>query len=117
MYHRFVDAPSREVDGHPVEVLDGQMAAIRAHHEPWTVQRHFEALTGAPGDGDCPVVVTVDDGYRDFATVALPLFEEHRIPVTLYVTTGFVAGEHSSFSGVTLTGPADFVFDGVIELG
>ena len=94
MYHRFVDSPRRGVDGHGIETLDWQMAAVKAHHEPWTVQRHFEALSGTrPGNGGCPVVVTVDDGYRDFASTALPVFEKYGIPVTLYVTTGFVSGD------------------------
>ncbi len=35
------------------------------------------------------VVVTFDDGYVDNITHAYPIFKKHRIPFTLYVTTGF----------------------------
>src|SRR5205823_6263731 len=34
------------------------------------------------------VVLTFDDGYRNFLTVALPLLCQYRIPATLFVVTG-----------------------------
>jgi peptidoglycan/xylan/chitin deacetylase (PgdA/CDA1 family) len=36
------------------------------------------------------VAITFDDGYRDNLTVALPLLEKFRLPMTLFVTAGFV---------------------------
>lgn len=36
---------------------------------------------------------TFDDGYRDNLTVALPIFEKHAVPFSVYVTTCFL--EHS----------------------
>ena len=40
-----------------------------------------------------PLIVTVDDGYCDFAKVAMPLLEKYEVPATLFVTTRFVDGE------------------------
>lgn len=37
-----------------------------------------------------PVVITFDDGYADFAELALPVLERHGLASTLYVTTGEV---------------------------
>lgn len=37
-----------------------------------------------------PVVITFDDGYRDFATAAYPILNRLRLPVTLYVPTALV---------------------------
>jgi peptidoglycan/xylan/chitin deacetylase (PgdA/CDA1 family) len=36
------------------------------------------------------VAITFDDGFRDNLTVALPLLEKFRLPVTLFVTAGFL---------------------------
>ena len=36
------------------------------------------------------VCVTLDDGYRDNLTVALPLFHRLQVPFCVYVTTGFI---------------------------
>jgi len=39
------------------------------------------------------VALTFDDGFRDNLTVALPLLEKYRMPMTLFVTAGFVGRE------------------------
>src|SRR6185295_12248173 len=36
------------------------------------------------------VAITFDDGFRDNLTVALPLLEKFQLPITLFVTAGFV---------------------------
>jgi peptidoglycan/xylan/chitin deacetylase (PgdA/CDA1 family) len=36
------------------------------------------------------VAITFDDGFRDTLTVALPLLEKYRLPITLFVVAGFV---------------------------
>jgi peptidoglycan/xylan/chitin deacetylase (PgdA/CDA1 family) len=36
------------------------------------------------------VAITFDDGYRDNLTVALPLLERFQLPITLFVTAGFL---------------------------
>jgi peptidoglycan/xylan/chitin deacetylase (PgdA/CDA1 family) len=38
----------------------------------------------------CLTAITFDDGYRDNLTVALPLLEKFGLPMTLFVTAGFV---------------------------
>jgi peptidoglycan/xylan/chitin deacetylase (PgdA/CDA1 family) len=34
-------------------------------------------------------VITLDDGYRDTVEHALPVFQKHKVPATVYVTSGF----------------------------
>ncbi|HEY6802588.1 MAG TPA: polysaccharide deacetylase family protein [Pyrinomonadaceae bacterium] len=40
--------------------------------------------------GSRQVAITFDDGFRDNLTVALPLLEKYNLPMTLFVTAGFV---------------------------
>lgn len=42
---------------------------------------------------DNVVVVTFDDGYRDFFDIAFPILQEEGVPATLFLTTGFVSGD------------------------
>jgi peptidoglycan/xylan/chitin deacetylase (PgdA/CDA1 family) len=39
------------------------------------------------------VAITFDDGFRDNLTVALPLLEKFHLPMTLFVTAGFINRE------------------------
>ena len=36
--------------------------------------------------------LSFDDGYRDTLEVALPVFAARRVPMTVYLTTGFLDG-------------------------
>lgn len=48
----------------------------------------------AAGDRSEPFAVfTLDDGYKDNLTDALPVFERHDVPFTLYLTTGLPDGD------------------------
>jgi peptidoglycan/xylan/chitin deacetylase (PgdA/CDA1 family) len=55
------------------------------------VARLSETLT-AP-ESDRLTAITFDDGFRDNLTVALPLLEKYQLPITLFVTAGFVGRE------------------------
>lgn len=43
-------------------------------------------------DGGRFAVFTFDDGYVDNLDTALPVFDAHRVPFTIYVTTGLIDG-------------------------
>jgi peptidoglycan/xylan/chitin deacetylase (PgdA/CDA1 family) len=45
------------------------------------------------------VVITFDDGFRDFYTHALPILQEHQFPATMFVVSGFVRSQPASFEG------------------
>jgi peptidoglycan/xylan/chitin deacetylase (PgdA/CDA1 family) len=93
MYHRFSGAGADNAGYPDRATLAWQMARIVEHHAVWSVARHHGAVIGPwPEDANCPVVVTIDDGYRDVYEVAFPVFRDHHIPAIIYVTTGFVDG-------------------------
>jgi peptidoglycan/xylan/chitin deacetylase (PgdA/CDA1 family) len=85
LYHRVVGLGG-EIDIPPA-LFERQLAALAEGERVLTLD---QALDGDAAGG---VVVTVDDGYRDFHDTVLPLLVRYRIPALLYLATGLVAGE------------------------
>ncbi len=52
------------------------------------VVRLYQTLRGSSKSR--MVAITFDDGFRDNLTVALPLLEKYKLPMTLFVTAGFI---------------------------
>jgi peptidoglycan/xylan/chitin deacetylase (PgdA/CDA1 family) len=91
MYHRFSEAPRPGYVS--AEVFREHVRHIKHHFNPISLQQlvamQFEGGDTIPN----AVVITVDDGYRDFYDVAYPILLEEGVPATLFVTTGFVNGD------------------------
>jgi peptidoglycan/xylan/chitin deacetylase (PgdA/CDA1 family) len=85
LYHRVVGLGG-EIDTPPA-LFERQLDALAGGERVLTLD---QALDGDAGGG---VVVTVDDGYRDFSDTVLPLLVRYRVPALLYLATGLVAGE------------------------
>lgn len=49
-----------------------------------------------PGEADCSIAVTLDDGYADNLVTALPLLEAERVPATVYVIADAI-GDPAAF--------------------
>jgi peptidoglycan/xylan/chitin deacetylase (PgdA/CDA1 family) len=64
------------------------------------VDEYASILKGGGSLPERPVVITFDDGFADFRECALPALRRAGIPVTLFVTTGFLDG-FSDGAGVT----------------
>jgi peptidoglycan/xylan/chitin deacetylase (PgdA/CDA1 family) len=79
------------------EVLEHQLQDLVATERVLTVD---DILTGDPEGG---VIVTFDDGYRDFYDEALPLLTKYRVPATLYLATGLVANGSATRPSDALT--------------
>lgn len=91
MLHRFRD-PEAGIEGQDPATLRRALIALRAQQVRFLslrdLMRHISAEEPLPGPS---AVFTVDDGYADFGRIAAPLFAEFDCPVTVFVTTEFVA--------------------------
>lgn len=88
MYHRFADPPVK--DWASPGYFEVQVRHIKERYQPFSavgllqyIERHGRVPKHA-------LVITVDDGYRDFYEYAFPILKEYQVPATLYATTGFI---------------------------
>lgn len=96
---------------------------------PETFERQLQVLSErervlpmecAVSDAEGGVVVTFDDGYRDFYDVALPLLLRYRVPACLYLTTGLVHGQNgldSPLPRLTWSQAQEAVSTGLVTVG
>ncbi|MGN9912915.1 polysaccharide deacetylase family protein [Phytohabitans sp. LJ34] len=69
--------------------FDEQMALLKERQcTPLTVTRYATWLLGDLPMPERPVLVSLDDGYRDLATAALPVLLRYKLWATAYVVTG-----------------------------
>lgn len=95
MYHEITGGPE---EGSRFAVTASEFEAQLAYLKDegfTTVTADFfgKALSGkAEGLPERPVVLTFDDGYEDFYTLALPLLATYGFTATLFMTAGWIRG-------------------------
>jgi peptidoglycan/xylan/chitin deacetylase (PgdA/CDA1 family) len=99
LYHRVGDGPG-EIEL-PAPVFERHLASLAQKERVLSLD---EALARREGG----VVVSVDDGYRDFVDVVVPLLVRYRVPAILYLATGLVADDATR-------GPDALTWDGLRE--
>ncbi|MEA2592798.1 MAG: hypothetical protein QOD62_2629, partial [Actinomycetota bacterium] len=94
LYHSISEAASSDVARFTItpKVFDGHMRHLAEEgYSSMTVTQLLPVLEGRSDVlPERPVLVTFDDGFRDFLTNALPVMQRHGIVSTLYATTGFM---------------------------
>jgi len=96
LYHRVATLKS---DPWGLAVTPGRLAEHLEVLREYTTPMKLGDLSVALRDGRVPdrcVVVTFDDGYLDNLRNAKPLLERHRVPVTVFVASGFI-GDRREF--------------------
>lgn len=94
-YHR-VDEPGNRpwLDPHNISALpeqfNEQMKLLAEKYNPVGVRDVFACMRGKRSLPDDAVLVTVDDGYRDFKEVIFPTCVKYGIEPLLFVPTAFV---------------------------
>ena len=92
MLHRF-RCPENPNEGYDAATV--RRALVHLRRERYHIVS-IEELIRLALEGQVPdraVSFTIDDGYRDHATIAGPVFAEFDCPVTTFVTTGFLDGQ------------------------
>ncbi len=87
MYHRIVD--NKKLPGISVDIFEQQLIYIQKHFNVIGMDEFIQRLQNAALFSN-HIVVTFDDGHKDFFQTAWPLLKKYKIPATLFVTTGFV---------------------------
>lgn len=95
VYHFIRDANPADVLGVDLSVRPAlfaqQMALLAAEGgHPISLAQLFDALRGRAALPAHAVVLTFDDGYRDFATAAAPVLLSHHFTAIDYVVSGFI---------------------------
>src|ERR1043165_9583048 len=98
LYHSVSDTPTGDFG--PFTVSRSQFAAhldrlLALEFVSLTVGQMLERVTSPVPLPERTAVVTVDDGFADFAANAWPEHQERQMPATLYVTAGFIGGRSS----------------------
>lgn len=95
MYHRVTDAPAPALARFAVApaAFRRQMEWLRARGFVPVGLADFEAhVWEGAALPDRPVLLTFDDGYRDFGENAMPVLESLGLPATVFLPTGHVGG-------------------------
>lgn len=96
LYHRIEDpaAVRRDLAPDPVSasaaLFERQLRYLTRWYCPVGADEVLAALAGRHRLPPRAVLVTFDDGYRDFAELAWPILKRYRVPAVLFVPTAFV---------------------------
>lgn len=88
MYHRFAASGSPSHLGR--DEFDRQLEEIGRHYRVVTLGELAAELRERGRAESDTVVITVDDGYRDFHEHAFPALQRRGMKATIFVTTGFL---------------------------
>lgn len=77
-----------------------QMAWLHEHgYQTVTLEGAVSRLRGTTQDTARPVVITFDDGYRNFLESAFPALQEYGFSATMFLPTNSIGTETRSFKG------------------
>jgi peptidoglycan/xylan/chitin deacetylase (PgdA/CDA1 family) len=82
MYHRFPE---------DTQALEWQCNHIRRHYKPIGLDDWAHNENGSLAGNS--LIVTIDDGYRDFLLYGAPVFRAFDIPCTVYLVSDFLDGK------------------------
>lgn len=90
--HRFADVNGSR-RGHCTEILRDTLHVLRSAGVTLVTLDAMLSELSSPSATRSPMVAfTVDDGYRDFVNIGIPIFLEYECPATCFVVPGVIDG-------------------------
>ena len=105
MYHSISEGAERSVSPYyrtctPPEVFAEQMALLRsAGYAAVGLKTGLERFQRPGKPSERLVVITFDDGFRDFYSAAFPILRRHGFSATMYLPTDYIGNERRRFQG------------------
>jgi peptidoglycan/xylan/chitin deacetylase (PgdA/CDA1 family) len=107
MYHSISETPNESGRKHPyfvtetsLKVFDAQMKYLRdSGYSTISVDHAVALLNSKQPDDRRYVVITFDDGYRDFYSHAFPVLNKYGFCATVYLPTAYINHESQQFLG------------------
>jgi peptidoglycan/xylan/chitin deacetylase (PgdA/CDA1 family) len=109
MYHMICEPQSAKEARYacPPQRFRQHIQQIRAQGFQAISLKHVAlAIAGKAELPDKAIVVTLDDGLEDNYSHAFPVMAEFDIPATIFLTTGYIAGQNSWIQGEGFPGKA-----------
>jgi peptidoglycan/xylan/chitin deacetylase (PgdA/CDA1 family) len=72
------------------EFRAGMELVLASDRVALTAERYGQWLRDGFPPGLKPILITFDDGFADFADVAVPILEELSLPATVFLTSGWI---------------------------
>jgi len=95
-------------------VFEEQLITLKkAGYTFMTARQLGDVLNGRENLPPKPILLTFDDGYRDFYTDAYPILKKYHIAATAYIVPGFLDKPNYMFASQV----EDLVKDGLVEIG
>jgi peptidoglycan/xylan/chitin deacetylase (PgdA/CDA1 family) len=113
-YHGIEDAPENHF-AVATSLFDQHMRYLSEHFEVIDLDELARLLAERRSPGRPVVVVTFDDGYRDFLTHAVPILQKYRIPAACFVIAAKLDGHDPRFMNVADIGEA--LASGLVTIG
>ena len=91
MFHRFGDEGRGDPQGLPIRRFERYLKYLADRYRVVSLRELIRELRrGGPGSNTA--AVTVDDGYDDVVSLAVPVMRAYGIPASIFVVSGFVGG-------------------------